>query len=121
MINKISTKMISTAGLRTSECKAQRRHDVSITNGFRRFSNKACKESVAKESALVSLIKKRVHDRPCQTHKSGPQLLSGAYSNRPKSLLSVPSLTISDEAKLLHENSKQATKIRHREDEKLQG
>ena len=51
-------RMAQAAGLRDPKSKRQRRYDVPIMNGFRRFWNKTCKESLSGESALSSLIKK---------------------------------------------------------------
>ena len=46
------------AGLRDPKDKGHRQYNVPIMNGFRRFWNKTCKESLSGESALASLIKK---------------------------------------------------------------
>ena len=46
------------AGLRDPKNRGHRQYDVPIMNGFRRFWNKTCKESLSGESALASLIKK---------------------------------------------------------------
>ena len=53
-IDRIAKK----AGLRDATRKKERRFDVPIMNGFRRFWNKACKEASSRDSPLASLIKK---------------------------------------------------------------
>ena len=112
-------RVIQAAGLRAPERKSQRRFDVPMMNGFRRFWNKACKESVSNESPLSTLIKKEYMmghvglvslDR--NYFKTHVLELAEEY------LLSVPALTIDDAERLRLANSKQATKIRQLENEK---
>ena len=58
-IKKRLTRILNNAGLRDHTRKNNnRRFDVPMMNGFRRFWNKSCKESYSKESHLSSLIKK---------------------------------------------------------------
>ena len=56
LIKKIHRVMVR-SGLR-NDLKTLRRYEVPAMNGFRRFWNKSCKETLSKDSALSSLIKK---------------------------------------------------------------
>lgn len=104
-IKKRIERMIDKAGLRKHLKKGQRRHDVPIMNGFRRFWNKTCKESTSKDSPISSLIKKeymmghmglfKLDRNYFKTHMLE---LAEEYLN------SVPALTISNEKRLLVDN-----------------
>ncbi|MCE2499028.1 MAG: integrase [Nitrosopumilaceae archaeon] len=108
------------AGLRDPGRKKYRRqYDVPIMNGFRRFWNKTCKESMSKESALSSLIKKEYMmghvglvslDR--NYFKTHVLELAEEY------LQSVPALTIDDAERLRLENKQQARRIGVMKDER---
>jgi hypothetical protein len=85
--------------------KGQKRHEVPVMNGFRRFWNKACKESLSRDSPLASLIKKEFmmghtglvkFDR--NYFKTQVLELAEEYLN------AVPNLTISDEERIKTEN-----------------
>jgi len=51
-------KILKKSGFRKPLPKGQRRHEIPVMNGFRRFHNKTSKESLSKDSPLASLIKK---------------------------------------------------------------
>ena len=104
-IKKRVERMIEKAGLRKRLKKGQRRHEVPIMNGFRRFWNKTCKESLSRDSPVGSLIKKeymmghsglfKLDRNYFKTHMLE---LAEEYLN------SVPALTISNEKRLLVDN-----------------
>lgn len=119
IVKKRVGKMVKNAGLRTQDRKAQGRYDVPIMNGFRRFWNKACKESDSRESPLSSLIKKEY-----MMGHMGLVSLDRNYFKvhmlelAEEYLQAVPSLTIDDTARLQMENARQAQRISRLEDEK---
>lgn len=106
-IKKRVERMVEKAQLRMPLPKGQRRYDVPIMNGFRRFWNKICKEALSRDSPLASLIKKeymmghaglvKLDRNYFKTHslELAEEYLQGA-----------PDLTISDEFRLRQENSK---------------
>lgn len=57
-IKKRVERMAKKAGLRPPLPKGVKRYDAPIMNGFRRFWNKTCKESLSRDSPLASFIKK---------------------------------------------------------------
>ncbi len=57
-IKRRMERMLENSGLRTGDRKTNKRYDVPMMNGFRRFWNKSCKESLSRDSPLASLIKK---------------------------------------------------------------
>lgn len=57
-IKKRIGRIVKDASLRPPLSKGERRYDVPLMNGFRRFCNKTLKESLSKDSPLGSLIKK---------------------------------------------------------------
>ncbi len=119
LIKKRIEKAARAAGLRDSGRKSRNLFDVPIMNGFRRFWNKACKESSSKESPLSSLIRKEYMmghvglvslDR--NYFKTHVMELAEEY------LQSVPALTIDDAARLRLANARQSERITLLEDEK---
>ncbi|EIJ65959.1 hypothetical protein BD31_I0011 [Candidatus Nitrosopumilus salaria BD31] len=103
-------RVIKRAGLR--ESIKGKRYEVPIMNGFRRFWNKTCKESLSRDSPLGSLIKKEFMmghtgliklDR--NYFKTHTLELAEEYLN------AIPNLTISNEKRLRHENKKKTEKI----------
>lgn len=109
-VKKRVERMIKRAGLR--EKIKGKRYEVPIMNGFRRFWNKTCKESLSKDSPLGSLIKKEFMmghtgliklDR--NYFKTHTLELAEEYLN------AVPNLTISNEKRLRLENRKKTEKI----------
>lgn len=104
-IKKRVERMAEKAGLRLPLPKGQKRYEVPIMNGFRRFCNKTCKESLSRDSPLASLIKKeymmghgglvKLDRNYFKTHtlELAEEFLSAA-----------PDLTISDEFRLRTEN-----------------
>jgi len=109
-IKKRVERMIKRAGLR--EQIKGKRYEVPIMNGFRRFWNKTCKESLSRDSPLGSLIKKEFMmghtgliklDR--NYFKTHTLELAEEYLN------AIPNLTISNEKRLRLENKKKTEKI----------
>tara|TARA_Y100000590_G_scaffold154082_1_gene177037 strand:- start:5774 stop:7015 length:1242 start_codon:yes stop_codon:yes gene_type:complete len=104
-IKKRVERMVTKSGIRLPLKKGQRRYEVPIMNGFRRFWNKTCKESLSKDSPLSSLIKKEYMmghrglvalDR--NYFKTHMLELAEEYLN------AIPELTISDEERIKAEN-----------------
>ncbi len=119
LIKRRIEKVAGAAGLRASGRKSRNLFDVPIMNGFRRFWNKACKESSSRESPLSSLIRKEYMmghvglvslDR--NYFKTHVMELAEEY------LQSVPHLTIDDAARLRLANARQSERIGLLEDEK---
>ena len=109
-VKKRVERMIKRAGLR--EKIKGKRYEVPIMNGFRRFWNKTCKESLSRDSPLGSLIKKEFMmghtgliklDR--NYFKTHTLELAEEYLN------TIPNLTISNEKRLRFENKKKTEKI----------
>lgn len=109
-IKKRVERMIQKAGFRNKI--NGKRYDVPIMNGFRRFWNKTCKESLSRDSPLGSLIKKKFMmghagliklDR--NYFKTHTLELAEEYLN------AIPNLTISNEKRLRLENKKKTEKI----------
>lgn len=109
-IKKRVERMIKRAGLRNKI--NGKRYEVPIMNGFRRFWNKTCKESLSRDSPLGSLIKKEFMmghtgliklDR--NYFKTHTLELAEEYLN------AIPNLTISNEKRLRLENKKKTEKI----------
>lgn len=91
--------------LRTPLVKGKRRHDVPAMNGFRRFFNKANKETLSKDSPLAALIKKEF----MMNHTGLVKLDRNYYQAHIFELIeeylnAVPNLTISEEEKAKAEN-----------------
>ena len=109
-VKKRVERMIKRAGLR--ENIKGKRYEVPIMNGFRRFWNKTCKESLSRDSPLGSLIKKefmmghtgliKLDKNYFKTHTLE---LAEEYLN------AIPNLTISNEKRLRLENKKKTEKI----------
>ncbi|RNJ78271.1 MAG: site-specific integrase [Nitrosopumilus sp. H8] len=118
-VRKHVSTVIARARLRVPGSKISRRYDVPMMNGFRRFWNKACKESLSRDSPLSSLIKKEFMmghvglvklDR--NYFKSNIVELAEEYLN------AVPNLTIDDAVRLRESNRRKDERIRKLEDEK---
>lgn len=106
-IKKRVARMIEKAGLRNDLKKGQRRHDVPIMNGFRRFWNKAFKETPSKDSPIAAMIKKEY----MMGHAGLFKLDRNYFKTRllelaEEYLNAVSALTISDENRLRLENVK---------------
>lgn len=112
-------RMILKAGLRDISRKYNRRFDVPMMNGFRRFWNKTCKESTSKESPLASLIKKEF-----MMGHSGLVKLDRNYFKThvlelaEEYIAAVGELTIDDNARLRQTNILQSALIRKMESDK---
>jgi integrase len=97
--------VLKRAGLRTPMVKGKRRHEVPTMNGFRRFFNKANKETLSKDSPLAALIKKEF----MMNHTGLVKLDRNYYQAHIFELIeeylnAVPNLTISDEERAKAEN-----------------
>ena len=106
-LKKRVERILESSGLRTPLPKGQKRYEVPVMNGFRRFWNKTCKEAMSRDSPLASLIKKEFMmghtglvrlDR--NYFKTQVLELAEEYLN------AVPTLTISDEERTKAENRK---------------
>jgi len=98
-------EVVAKAGLRPKLSKGQRKHNIPIMNGFRRFFNKTNKESLSKDSVLGQLIKKEM----MMGHTGLIQLDRNYFKTHVKELIeeylnAVPNLTISDEERLQRKN-----------------
>lgn len=107
VIKKRVERMVEKAQLRTPLPKGQKRYDVPIMNGFRRFWNKICKETLSRDSPLASLIKKEY----MMGHAGLVKLDRNYFKTHTLELAeeylqAAPDLTISDEFRLRQENSK---------------
>ncbi len=125
MIKKHILDVLTRSGLRGrpgpdgSRSSKTRRHDVPMTNGFRRFWNKTCKEASSRESPLSSLIKKEY----MMGHSGLVKLDRNYFKTHTLELAEeylqvVPALTLDDAARLRMENDLQAQRIASLEDEK---
>ena len=106
-IKKRVERMVEKAQLRLPLPKGQKRHDVPIMNGFRRFWNKISKETLSRDSPLASLIKKEY----MMGHAGLVKLDRNYFKTHTlelaeEYLLAATDLTISDEFRLRQENSK---------------
>jgi hypothetical protein len=96
-IRKRIERVIIKSGLRNKLAK-ERRHNVPAMNGFRRFFNKANKETLSKDSPLAALIKKEY----AMGHIGLVQLDRNYFKTHIMELVeeylsAVPNLTVSDE------------------------
>ena len=90
-----------------------------MMNGFRRFWNKTCKDSISKESPLSALIKKEY----MMGHAGLVKLDRNYFKTHVLELAeeylhSVPALTIEDEERLRLANIEQAGKMGQMQDER---
>ena len=109
--------MAERAGLRDPGDKKGRRHGVPLFNGFRRFWNKTCKESISDDSPLASLIKKEY----MMGHRGLVALDKNYYKTNlvelaAEYLHAVPDLTIDDSERLRVSNRRMSTNIRELEE-----
>lgn len=105
-IRKRIERIVKNAGLRKPLAKGERRHEVPLMNGFRRFGNKTLKNALSKDSSLGALIKKEFmmgHAGLVKTDrnyfKTHVLELAEEYLN------AVPDLTISNEERLMAKNT----------------
>ena len=118
-VNNNVDRMAKAAGLRSPGQKSRRRYNVPIMNGFRRFWNKTCKESVSGESSLAALIKKEY----MMGHVGLVNLDRNYFKTHVLELAeeyvhSVSALTIGNEERLRLENERQAGRIGRMQDER---
>lgn len=104
-IKKRIERMVTKSGIRLPLKKGQRRYEVPTMNGFRRFWNKTCKDSLSKDSPLSSLIKKEF----MMGHIGLTKLDKNYYKTHTLELAeeyinAIPDLTISDEERTKAEN-----------------
>ena len=118
-VKKRIQRMVSKAGLRSPDLKKNRRFEVPLMNGFRRFWNKACKESLSPDSPVSSLVKTEFmmgHTGLTSLDKNyfkvSPLELAAEY------LHAVPNLTIGDEERLAAESERRAERISELEQDK---
>ena len=114
-IDRIAKK----AGLRDATRKKERRFDVPIMNGFRRFWNKACKEAASRDSPLASLIKKEY----IMGHVGLVSLDRNYFKTRTLELAEeylqvIPALTMDESEELRQVNCAQDEMMRRLRDEK---
>lgn len=100
-------RVTKNAGVWNSAVEGKRRSETPIMNGFRRFWNKTCKESLSRDSPLGSLIKKEM----MMGHTGLIKLDKNYFKAHPLELAEeylsiVPNLTISDEQRIKEENKK---------------
>ncbi|MGQ0795652.1 MAG: integrase [Nitrosopumilaceae archaeon] len=98
-------RVLKEAGIRIPLQKGKRRHDIPAMNGFRRFFNKANKETLSKDSPLAALIKKEYqmgHVGLIKLDRSYFQ--SHVFELVEEYVNAVPNLTISDEERIKAEN-----------------
>ncbi len=104
-IKKRVERMVTKSGIRLPLKKGQRRYEVPVMNGFRRFWNKTCKETLSKDSPLSSLIKKEY----MMGHRGLVALDKNYFKTHMLELAeeylnAIPDLTISDEERTKAEN-----------------
>ena len=112
-------RVLERAGIRTPLVKGKRRHDIPAMNGFRRFWNKTCKETISRDSPLASLIKKEY----MMGHTGLIKLDRNYFKTQVLELVeeylnAVPNLTIDDKVRLLEENRTKDQKIKELESDK---
>lgn len=104
-IKKRVARMARAAKLRPPLPKGQRRYEVPIMNGFRRFWNKTCKEALSRDSPLASFIKKEYMMGHMGLFKLDKNYFKTQTLELAEEYLNVvSSLTISDELKFKAEN-----------------
>ena len=120
-VKKRIQRMVSRAGLRSPDRKNCRRFEVPLMNGFRRFWNKACKESMSPDSPVSSLVKTEFmmgHTGLTSLDKNyfkvNPLELAAEY------LHAVPNLTIGDEERLAAESERKAGQIAEMEHDRYE-
>ena len=90
-----------------------------MMNGFRRFWNKACKESLSRESPLAALIKKEYMIGHAGLVKLDHNYFKAHVLELAEEyVLSVPALTIGDAERLRMENIRQAEVMGRMQDER---
>ena len=115
-IRKRIDRMIMDAGLRDPGAAGARRHEIPLMNGFRRFWNKTCKESLSSDSPLSSLIKKEF----MMGHKGLVSLDQNYFKTSVLELAEeyagiVPDLTIDDSERLRRSNRRMSANIQELE------
>ena len=115
-------KVVVRAGLRVPMAKPARKgmkYEVPIMNGFRRFNNKTCEESLLPDSTLASLIKKEF----MLGHRGRTSLDKNYFKTSMLELAReyatvVPDLTIRDTQRLKESNRRMSANIQKLETEK---
>ena len=116
-VRKRVDRMIEDAGLREGGAAGARRNEVPLMNGFRRYWNKTCKESLSADSPLSSLIKKEF----MMGHKGLVSLDQNYFKTSVLELAEeyagiVPDLTIDDAERLRRSNRRMSVNIRELEE-----
>ena len=116
-VKKRLTRMVKHAKLRPPVDGKPKRHNVPLTNGFRRFYNKTCKEALSSDSPLASLIKKEF----MMGHKGMISLDQNYFKTSVLELAQeyigvVPDLSIEDSVRLKRSNTQMSANIRVLED-----
>lgn len=100
-IKKRVERMARNAKLRPLLPKGQKRYEVPIMMGFRRFWNKTCKESLSRDSPLASFIKKEYMMGHMGLFKLDKNYFKTQVTELAEEYLNViPDLTISNESRL---------------------
>ena len=118
-LKKRVERILERSGLRKPLPTGQKRYEVPAMNGFRRFWNKACKESISHDSPLASLIKKEFmmgHSGLISMDRN--YFKTHVYELAEEYLNAVPNLTIDDSARLRESNHLKDKKIKLLESEK---
>ena len=118
-LKKRVERILERSGLRQPLPTGQKRYEVPAMNGFRRFWNKACKESISNDSPLASLIKKEFmmgHSGLISLDKN--YFKTHVYELAEEYLNVVPNLTIDDATRLRESNQLKDKKIKTLESEK---
>ncbi len=118
-VKKRLDRIVTHAKLRPPNTGKSRRHNVPLTNGFRRFYNKTCKEALSSDSPLASLIKKEF----MMGHKGMISLDQNYFKTSVLELAQeylavVPDLTVSDATRLKQSTRRMSENIRNLESEK---
>ena len=116
-VKKRLSRMVAHAKLRPPNAGKAKRHNVPLTNGFRRFYNKTCKEALSSDSPLASLIKKEF----MMGHKGMISLDQNYFKTSVLELAQeyigvVPDLSIEDSVRLKRSNTQMSANIRVLED-----
>ena len=122
VLRQAISKTAVRAGLRVPMTKPVRigmKYEVPIMNGFRRFNNKTCKESLSSDSPLASLIKKEF----MLGHRGTTPLDKNYFKTSMLELAReyatvVPDLTIRDTERLKESNKRMSANIQKLESEK---
>ncbi len=125
-LKKRVERVLERSGIKKPLPAGQKRYEVPAMNGFRRFWNKACKESISNDSPLASLIKKEFmmgHSGLISLDRN--YFKTHIYELAEEYLNAIPNLTISNEQRLKADNyrlrkEKSRIEMEHTKREKLE-